>query len=286
MRRHRADGTDPDSHPMTVVHEPPVLLDIDASAGIATVTLNRPAALNTLNPALSKALRDVVSQVESDTAVRTVVLQGAGKHFMAGGDIKTFQATLEASATDRKLYFERFIAEVHDTIIRIRRMDKPVLASVRGAVAGFGLSLMNSCDLAIASDDAYFTLAYRNIGASPDGSGTYGLPRAVGVKRAMEMALLGDRFDAARALELGLVNRVVPADELTQATRAWAMRLATGPTRALGRTKRLINDSLGESLANQLLAEQDAFAASAAERDFIEGVQAFVDKRPPVFSGT
>jgi 2-(1,2-epoxy-1,2-dihydrophenyl)acetyl-CoA isomerase len=165
-----------------------VLLDIDFGTGIATITLNRPKALNALNRELSRALQDAVGQVGRDARVRAVVIQGAGNHFMAGGDIRSFHSTLQMSESERRIYFERFIGEVHDTITRLRRMEKPVLASVRGAVAGFGPSLMNSCDFAIAADDAYFTMAYRNIGASPDGGGTYGLPRIVGTKRAMEIA--------------------------------------------------------------------------------------------------
>lgn len=266
--------------------ESPVLLSVDAEVGIGTITLNRPKALNALNRELSIALREAVCRVEHDQAVRALVIQGAGNHFMAGGDVRAFHETLAETETVRKLYFEHFIAEVHDTITRIRRMEKPVVASVRGAAAGFGLSLMNSCDLAIAADDAYFTMAYRNIGASPDGGGTYTLPRLVGTKRAMEIALLSERFDAERALELGLINRVVPAAALVEATRSWALHLAAGPTRALGRTKRLINESLAQSLSNQLLAEQDAFSACSADKDFAQGLSAFFEKRSPNFSGS
>lgn|SRR5574337_55483 len=265
--------------------EQPVLLDIDAAAGIASITLNRPNSLNALDRPLSAALNDAVSRVERDESVRAVVIRGAGSHFMAGGDIKTFVLTLRDSAAERRLFFERFIGEVHDTITRIRRMDKPVIASVQGAVAGFGLSLMNSCDLAIAADNASFTMAYRNIGASPDGSGTFSLPRIVGLKRAMEIALLGERFDAGRALELGLVNRVVPVADLAAATRSLAQRLAAGPTRALGRTKRLLNMSSSNDLANQLLAEQDCFASCSLDADFAIGLQAFIGKHEPSFTG-
>uniref|UniRef100_UPI0033412552 enoyl-CoA hydratase/isomerase family protein n=1 Tax=Castellaniella defragrans TaxID=75697 RepID=UPI0033412552 len=268
------------------MNDAPVLLSIDAGAGIGTITLNRPKALNALNRDLGMALQDAVCRVERDGTVRAVVIQGAGDHFMAGGDIRAFHEALAETEAARRLYFERTITEVHDTITRIRRMDKPVVASVRGAVAGFGLSLMNSCDLVVAADDAYFTMAYRNIGTSPDGGGTYGLPRIVGTKRAMEIALLGERFDARRALELGLVNQVVPGSGLVDATRSLARRLAEGPTRALGRTKRLINESLGQTLADQLMAEQDAFSACSADADFAEGIRAFLEKRPPVFSGT
>lgn len=260
-----------------------VLLAIDGA--IATVTLNRPQALNALDDAMSLELSAVTSRLEQDEAIRCVVLQGAGEHFMAGGDIRLFHQGLDDPAEQRKLQFERLIAEVHATVIRLRRMPKPVIASVQGAVAGFGLSLMSACDLAIAADNSYFTLAYCHIGTSPDGGATYALPRLVGVKLAMEIALLGDRFDARRALELGLVNRLVPTAELASATRKLAERLAQGPTAVYGRTKRLINESLEHSLTEQLQAEQDSFAASAADVDFAEGVRAFVAKRKPKFIG-
>ncbi|WP_269139703.1 enoyl-CoA hydratase/isomerase family protein [Burkholderia stagnalis] len=230
-------------------------------------------ALNTLDRALSDGLRDALAPVEFDDAVRAVVLQGARSHFMAGGDLKIFHAMLDRAPDDRRQQFEHFIADVHEAIIRIRRVGKPVIASVRGAVAGFGLSLMNSCDLAVATDDAYFTMAYCNIGASPDGSGTYGLPRVVGLKRAMEIALLGDRFDAAQALDWGLANRVVPAAELDATTRA------------LGRTRQLLNASLTRTLSEQLLAEQESFSACTTDAYFEHGARAFVEKRKPRFEG-
>jgi len=261
-----------------------VLLAIDG--GIATLTLNRPAALNALDLAMTAALQDATERVAGDAAVRAVVLRGAGAHFMAGGDIKWFHGMLDEPAAERCRRFERIIGDVHGSVLRLRGMGKPVLASVHGAVAGFGLSLMNACDLAIAADSAYFTLAYCHIGTSPDGGATYALPRLVGMKQAMEIALLGDRFDAQRALALGLVNRVVPAAELEDATRQLAQRLAAGPTAVYAKTKRLLNESLNRSLPEQLLAEQEAFAASAMTDDFAEGVRAFVAKRKPQFSGS
>ncbi len=258
---------------------------VTREGAIAFLTLNRPAALNALDIGMTMALSEATSLLESDEAVRCVVLRGAGEHFMAGGDIKHFHKGLEDPPAQRRQQFERMIGEVHASVIRLRRMPKPVVASVRGAVAGFGLSLMNACDLAIAADNAYFTLAYCHIGTTPDGGGTYGLPRLVGLKQAMEIALLGDRFDAARALSLGLVNSVVPAADLEAETLALARRLAKGPTLAYGRTKRLINESLNHGLTGQLLAEQDSFAASALTADFAEGVRAFVEKRKPHFRG-
>lgn len=264
-----------------------IRLETDAVTGIATVTLtlDRPEVIKTLDETLCSRLCDALGQVELDDSTRVVVLQGAGPHFMAGGDIKIFHAILDEALADRRQRFEQLIADAHESILRIRRMEKPVIASVRGVVAGFGLSLMNSCDLAVAADDAYFTMAYCNIGTSPDGSATYGLPRVVGLKRAMEIALLGERFDARQALDLGLVNRVVPVSALANTTHALAMRLATSPTRALGRTKRLLNESLNRTLAEQLQAEQESFSQCAAEADFEYGVRAFVEKRKPLFTG-
>ncbi len=260
-----------------------VLLEIDGA--IATLTLNRPEALNALDRAMSLELSALTSRLEDDDSVRCVVLQGAGEHFMAGGDIKFFHQGLDEPQDVRKLQMEHLIGEVHATVMRLRRMPKPVIASVGGAVAGFGVALISACDLALAADSSYFTLAYCHIGTSPDGGATYALPRLVGVKQAMEIALLGERFGARRALELGLVNRVLPSADLAAETRKLAERLAAGPTAVYGRTKRLINESLDHSLIEQLQAEQDCFAESAADADFAEGVRAFVAKRKPKFVG-
>lgn len=262
-----------------------VLLDFDVTAGVATITLNRPHALNALNHSMSACFYEALCRVEMDSEIRAIVLQGAGAHFMAGGDIKTFQAMLDEPLPERQRQFRDFIALAHQSITRIRCMEKPVIASVHGAVAGFGLSLMNSCDLAIASEDAYFAMAYCKVGTTPDGSGSFGLPRILGLKRAMEMALLGDRLDARQALEMGLVNRVVPTSDLAGATRALAIRLADGPAFALGRTKKLLNESLNRSLSQQLLAEQESFVGCADEVDFSRAVRAFLAKERPSFNG-
>jgi len=252
---------------------------------IATVTLNRPKALNALDRQMNTDLSEVTARLEADASIRCVILTAAGDHFMAGGDIKNFHEGLDDPAEQRKLGFDLMLGEVHDSITRLRRMPIPVIASVRGAVAGFGMSLMSACDLVVAADNCYLTLAYCHLGVTPDGGSTFALPRTVGIKMAMEIALLGDRFDAQRALELGLVNRVVPLAGLEAETRKLAERLAQGPTAVYGRTKRLINESLNNSLAEQLQAEQDCFATSTICPDFAEGVRAFVDKRKPKFSG-
>jgi len=262
----------------------PVVL-VTREGGVATLTLNRPQALNALDRDLTVGLRDNVLAVEHDPSIRCVVLRG-GEHFMAGGDLKWFRSLVEGrSGAENRVQFEGLIHEVHTMILALRRMPKPVLASVRGAVAGFGMSLMMACDLALAADSAYFTLAYTLIGTSPDGGSTFALPRIVGQKKAMEIALLGERFDAATAEQLGLVNRVVPVDSLESETNKLAARLAAGPTAAYARTKTLLNGSLEASLESQLQREAEAFAQSASEPDFREGLAAFIEKRKPRFTG-
>jgi 2-(1,2-epoxy-1,2-dihydrophenyl)acetyl-CoA isomerase len=258
---------------------------VDRSGAIATVILNRPRVLNALDSEMLEAMQDAFSRLEADAAVRAVIVKGAGENFMAGGDIKFFHAGLALPPAERRRRTESFVHKVHPTIAAIRRMHAPVIASVRGAAAGFGTSLVLATDLAIAAEDAFFTLAYSLIGTSPDGSGTYHLPRTVGMKKAMELALLADRFDAKTALEIGLVNRVVPVAELEAATMALAERLAAGPTHAYGNTKRLLNRALANTLESQLQAEAESFADCAATEDFAEGVRAFVEKRKPRFSG-
>lgn len=257
----------------------PVL--VSAQEGVTTVTLNRPRALNALNRELTLALREAVFAAEHDPQVRCLVIRG-GEHFMAGGDLKHFDELIAGRpAAENRVRFEGLIHEVHALILSLRRMPKPVVASVSGAAAGFGMSLMMACDLALAADNAYFTLAYSLIGATPDGGSTYALPRIVGQKKAMEIALLGDRFDAATAERLGLVNRVVPAASLEAETQKLAARLAAGPAAVYGRTKALVNRSLEHSLESQLQREAEAFAQSAAEPDFAEGLRAFLEKRKP-----
>jgi 2-(1,2-epoxy-1,2-dihydrophenyl)acetyl-CoA isomerase len=260
----------------------PVLCEIRDH--VAWVTMNRPQALNALNHDLTNALREAVLPLEYDDSVRAVVIQG-GEHFMAGGDLKWFHSMLDAPPAENLVRMEGFIDNVHGLIVAIRRMPKPVIASVRGAAAGFGLSLAMTCDLAIAAEDSYFTLAYCLIGASPDGGSTYALPRLIGLRKAMELALLGDRFDAQTALDYGIVNRVVPAAELAAETETLARRLAAGPTKVYGRTKALLQASLNNRLDSQLRMEAEFFARSATEHDFAEGITAFVEKRRPEFTG-
>jgi 2-(1,2-epoxy-1,2-dihydrophenyl)acetyl-CoA isomerase len=262
--------------------EDPVLFRL--ADGVATITLNRPRVLNALDGAMVDGLAAALERIEASAEARVVVLAGAGAGFMAGGDIHAFQTVMNLVPAQKRVFFERFINRFHPIVVMLRRLPLPVIARVHGAVAGAGMSLMMACDLAIAADDAVFTLAYCHLGTSPDGGSTYFLPRHVGSKKAMEIALLGDRFDAATALQLGLVNSVVPGAELDRRTETLATRLASGPRDAYAATKRLLNQSGGAALATQLQAEAEHFAACAATMDFAEGVAAFIGKRPAAFA--
>lgn len=273
---------------MMSITSPNDTMQVDVQDGVANVIFNRPNSLNALNEDLTVALNDITTQIRDDSSVRCVILSGAGDHFMAGGDVKTFHEKLEAEPdrTARRHYFENLINSFHVGLANMRAMPQPIVGKIRGAAAGAGVSLVLACDLAIASEDAFFTLAYCHLGTSPDGGSTFSLPRATGMKRAMEIALLGDRFDAATAEKWGLINKVVVADALDGEVDALAARLAVGPSRAYAHTKALLNRSLSSTLMEQLDAETQGFTDCATSDDFAEGVGAFVGKRKPEFKGS
>ena len=250
---------------------------------VATLTLNRPESLNAVNPAMIDALLAASARAAADPTVRAVIVRGAGQHFMAGGDLKWFREQTALPVETCRTHFEDLIKGVHASVLNFKSMNKPLIAAVHGAVAGFGLSLMLAADLVLASEDAYFTLAYSNIALSPDGGATWSLPRHIGLKKAMEIALLGERFDAARAYELGLINRVVAPEQLEAETFKLAKKLAARPAKALAHTKALLNQSLETSFETQLLAEQKFFFDCATHPDFAEGLASFFEKRKAVY---
>ena len=253
---------------------------------VATLTLNRPDVLNVLDVAMVDALAAHALALAADREVRVVIVAGAGPHFMAGGDVRMFASLAHLPPAERTARFEQFIVPLHGVLEQLVRLPQPLIARVHGACAGFGLSLMAACDLAIAADDAYFTTAYRHIGLTPDGSGTWFLPRIVGPRKAMELVLLSPRLAAPEALAIGLINKVVPGAELDAAVASAANSLATGPALAIANAKRLLRGSLDRSLPEQLAAEAASIAQCAGTTDFVEGVTAFVAKRPPKFGGT
>lgn len=250
---------------------------------IARIRFDRPDALNALDAATAVAFRDAARAVAAATDVRCVLVEGAGRAFMAGGDI----AAMSADPARGPEIASDIITPLHQGLLALRGPDQdaPVVGVLQGAVAGAGMSLAMACDLAIAADDARFVFAYTAIGTSPDGSGSFFLPRLVGLRRALEIALLGAPIPAARALELGLVNSVVPLADLDAEAGALAGRLAAGPTAAFGKVRRLYEQSFGATLVEQLEAERAAFMASARTDDFVEGCAAFRDKREPRFHG-
>ncbi|ATE61282.1 enoyl-CoA hydratase/isomerase family protein [Thauera sinica] len=257
---------------------------LDVASGVATLTLNRPGALNALSVEMMQDLSAAARELAGRKDVGVVVVTGAGDHFMAGGDLKDFARHLHLSPEARLAAFKAMIVQyINPTVETLQSLGQPVVAKVRGACAGFGLSLMVGCDLAVCADDATFATAYSAIGLPGDGGASYFLPRIVGRRKAAELLLLGERFDAAQALRLGLVNRCVPAAELDAEVGLLAERLASGPRHAYAEIKRLLADSHGNQIESQLQSEAEAFARCGATADFAEGVTAFLEKRRAVF---
>ena len=262
-------------------------LELTVDGAVATLTMNRPEARNALSMEMRALMDKAFHQVEFDDAIRCVVLTGAGDHFMAGGDVKNMHAYLaENDGPEVQGYFLHRIHDLHAMCFSMRRMPKPVLAKVRGAAAGAGVSFAAACDLVISAESAFYTLAYCHIGTTPDGSASFHLPRAIGLKRSMEMMLLGDRHTAQAMADIGLVNFVVGDDELDAKCDELAARLAAGPTHVYGQGKRLMYRSLENEFEAQLQMEAECFADCAARNDYREGVAAFVEKRGANFTGT
>lgn len=255
------------------------LILYDVADRIATLTFNRPQVMNALDPATIPVFRAVCERAERDDAARVIVLRGAGPAFLAGGDVASFQANLDGFAEKVAALAD----EMHAGILALRRARKPAIASVHGAVAGAGMSIMMACDLIVAAEGTQFNMAYSRIGTSPDGGASWFLPQLVGYHKAMELLLLADTVDAEAMRILGIVNCVVPAADLETTTTKLAQRLAAGPASAYAETKALVNIELNQILTNHLQAEAQAFARCAASADFAEGVNAFVDKRKAVF---
>jgi 2-(1,2-epoxy-1,2-dihydrophenyl)acetyl-CoA isomerase len=261
------------------VAEATVLVDIDAEAGVATLTLNRPDALNALTVPMKRELLAAFRRVERERAVRAVILTGAGRAFCAGQDLRE---RLQPDAAPLGVE----VRERYNPIIRaMRALPKPIVGAINGVAAGAGASLAMACDLRIASEGASFALAFGRVGLVPDSGATWFLPRLVGSSRAAEIALLGDSVPAADALRLGLVGRVVPADQLVTEARAIAARLAAGAPKAIALTKRALNATWDRDLDSALDYEAHLQDTVGRTQDHAEGLAAFLDKRRPNFTG-
>ncbi len=247
--------------------------------GVLTLTLNRPDVLNAITPALLDEVTESLRQAASGRTVRAVIITGAGRGFCSGQDLR-------AAAGEGGFDVGAILRDHYAPAIRaIRSMDQPVIAAVNGVAAGAGFSLALACDLRIAAESASFVQAFVRIGLIPDLASTYFLPRLVGPARAAELTMLGETVDASRALQLGIVNRVVPDEELVPVTAEIAGRLARGP-RSIGLIKRALDVSAHNDLETQLAVEERLQTEATTTADFFEGVSAFLEKRRATFTGS
>jgi 2-(1,2-epoxy-1,2-dihydrophenyl)acetyl-CoA isomerase len=248
---------------------------------VAVITFNRPEHMNALNRDMIAQLCDLTNQVKKDPYVRVLVLRGLGEVFMAGSDLHEVNKDMEIMTANSSYISRQFNAAT----LALREMDKIVLASVHGLVAAQGMSLMLASDLVLASNKTRFSLGYCNIATSPTGGITMQLPRLVGNKKAMELLLMSDMFDAEKAADLGLVNWVVPHDEMAEYVHKIVERITHGPTIAYSQTKFLVNSSWQNKLTSQLELEAESFVKTVNSRDFKTAVCAFLNKRQPEFEG-
>lgn len=259
-------------------------LRTEIDGAVARITFDRPEARNALTGEMVAEMAAFLARVECDPAVRCVVMTGTGQHFMAGGDIGGFAQALEGDPAARQADFQRRAEAVAPIFAIMTRMPQPVVAKVRGAVAGAGVGWVAASDFVLAAPDAVFTVAHVRLGLSPDAGVTWLLSRALGIKKAKAMALLAAPLSAVEALAAGLIDRVVDNENLDVEVEALVCRLVAAPTAALAETKRLINEASDRTLQAQMQAEAEAFGRCAATPDFLEGVSAFLEKRRAVFN--
>lgn len=248
---------------------------------IARVTLNRPDSGNSMDIAFTERLMDIAEHCASDKSVRAVLITAKGKMFSVGGDLKGFVAMGEKAPQG----VARMTACLHSAIARFARCNAPVVAAVQGPAAGAGMSLAAACDITLVAESAKFSTAYTAAGLTPDGSSSWFLPRLIGLRRTRDLLLTNRRLSATEAADWGLVDRVVPDDELQAQAEAMAVQMAAGPTAAYGAVKSLLRKSFDQGLETQMEDESQSIAKAIASADFAEGAAAFMEKRKPQFKG-
>jgi 2-(1,2-epoxy-1,2-dihydrophenyl)acetyl-CoA isomerase len=253
-------------------------VELNLSGGVAQITLNRPAAMNAINAKMWADMLAIAQQVEHDRQVRCVLITGAGDNFCAGGDVKEFASTLELESAQRARFWVRTAEITNSLFMTLERIPQPVVVSARGIGAGGGMALVAAADLAIASDTARFFAAQIKLGAIPDSGVSYNLVRSLGLKRAKQFGLLGDVIDAKAALDLGLVNWVVPDAELETRTSEFVARLVKTSATALALTKATFNNAWNESLGEHFVQEARDVAECVTSDDFVRRVRAFIER--------
>lgn len=258
-----------------------MVVRLDVTDGVAHLVLDRPDRANAIDIEVAERLLEISHELHRRDDVRVVLLTGAGKRFCAGGDLQDFVGRGDGLGD----HLEVLTTSLHAAIVRLQSLDAPLVVGAHGVAAGAGFSLACAADLLVAGDRTLFLMAYAGVGLTPDGSGSWFLPRLVGLGRALDLALTNRRLSAAEAEQWGIVSRVVPEDEVADRSVALARELARGPTASLGAARRLLYASLGRGLAEQLAHETSELGAAARRPDGREGIAAFVEQRPVDFTG-
>ena len=257
-------------------------ITLEVEDGLAHLTLNRPEAANALNPAMAADLRRAAVHLAHAPGVRAILLTAAGRVFCGGGDLGAFA---QVDAAELPAFIDDLTIDLHAAVARLSRLEAPLVAAVTGSAGGAGMSLVSACDLVVAGESARFTMGYTKAGLVPDGTSSFYLARVVGLRRAMDLVLTNRTLSAAEAESWGLVNRVVPDDQVVGEATALARQLASGPTRALGLAKRVLYEGANSSLEAAMERESAAISSAATSEDAREGIAAFLGKRAAVFTG-